>query len=376
MRIAYFRRMHLPVNSANAINSFKLCQAFAAAGHETTLYVPWYDPSVDLYAHYGVQPCFRIVALPRFWSKLTKGLGLALVLAMRVAVSGSDFIYGRDIYVSGFLSTLGVNHYYDAHGPLKQRGGIHGWLIRRGIGGRSLKGITTVSAALERILREDFTIKAPVRVVRNASHDVHRSPAEAVKRQTDKPIIGYTGGLYKGRGVELMLRIAELLPRVELWIIGGKAAEIEEWRGSVRSGNVTFKGYVAPKNIEAHLKSIDVLLAPYQLNVGFWGGSGDQVRYMSPVKIFEYMSANKPMLVSDLPVIREILTDDEVFFCAPTDAEDWAGKIQGVLNDGAAARRKAQRAYDKFRNHFTWSARVENILILIKGTAQAVNHDS
>ena len=34
-------------------------------------------------------------------------------------------------------------------------------------------------------------------------------------------------------------------------------------------------------------------------------------KWMSPLKLFEYMQAKKPIITSDLPAINEILTNDE-----------------------------------------------------------------
>jgi glycosyltransferase involved in cell wall biosynthesis len=40
-------------------------------------------------------------------------------------------------------------------------------------------------------------------------------------------------------------------------------------------------------------------------------GKGNTVGWISPLKIFEYIAAKRPIIASDLPVLREILTNGE-----------------------------------------------------------------
>jgi glycosyltransferase involved in cell wall biosynthesis len=54
---------------------------------------------------------------------------------------------------------------------------------------------------------------------------------------------------------------------------------------------------------------MDVLLAPYLSDVEGHGRGRNIAEGMSPLKLFEYMAHGKPIVSSDLPVIREVLRD-------------------------------------------------------------------
>ncbi|UII19453.1 glycosyltransferase family 4 protein [Fulvivirga ligni] len=75
----------------------------------------------------------------------------------------------------------------------------------------------------------------------------------------------------------------------------------------------------------------------------------------SPLKIFESMACKTPIIASDLPVIREILTpDEEVKLCRPGRPADVARCIR-LLADYPDFREKlAQNAYAKFISNYTW----------------------
>ena len=46
---------------------------------------------------------------------------------------------------------------------------------------------------------------------------------------------------------------------------------------------------------------------PYQRNVGIGTKNSDTSNWMSPMKMFEYMSTGVPIVSSDLPVLKKFL---------------------------------------------------------------------
>jgi glycosyltransferase involved in cell wall biosynthesis len=84
--------------------------------------------------------------------------------------------------------------------------------------------------------------------------------------------------------------------------------------------------------------------------------------FMSPIKMFEYMASNVPVVTTDLPVVREVLTDDDAWFVKPDDVEDLARGITNAIEQKAESEKKAQKAFEKVQAHYTWGKRAENIL--------------
>src|SRR5690606_23331556 len=115
--------------------------------------------------------------------------------------------------------------------------------------------------------------------------------------------------------------------------------------------------------VPALLSKFDVLIAPYQRSVIAADGRTDTARWMSPLKLSEYMAARRPILTSDLPVIREILGNGETALLrAPEDVESWAQALDALRSDNALGSALAERAYRAFRTHHTWTARADTIL--------------
>jgi glycosyltransferase involved in cell wall biosynthesis len=85
---------------------------------------------------------------------------------------------------------------------------------------------------------------------------------------------------------------------------------------------------------------------------------------MSPLKIFEYMSQNRPIVVSDLPVLREVLDEKKAVLVDPEDPAEWVRGIDG-LRDASLRQRLAGAAYREFLEHYTWKGRARGILEIL-----------
>ncbi|NIV99675.1 glycosyltransferase, partial [Candidatus Saccharibacteria bacterium] len=135
--------------------------------------------------------------------------------------------------------------------------------------------------------------------------------ANGLLQDNGKTRLGYIGHLYSGRGIDLLLDIASRLDSFELHIIGGTNKDLVYWQNNHVPQNVYFHGFVHPGKLPHFFTAFDILLMPYQKSVSVAGGRTDTARWMSPLKMFEYMSTGKPIVSSDLPVLREVLVHEE-----------------------------------------------------------------
>ena len=111
--------------------------------------------------------------------------------------------------------------------------------------------------------------------------------------------------------------------------------------------------------------AVDLLLMPYQAQVSIGLVGHDTGRWMSPMKMFEYMSSGTPFVASDLPVLREVLRDgDNAVLVAPNDLPAWRRSILALQDDPALRQTLARRAYDDYQAHYTWRRRAERIRAL------------
>ena len=79
------------------------------------------------------------------------------------------------------------------------------------------------------------------------------------------------------------------------------------------------------------------------------------------MKMFEYMAAERAILTSDLPVIREVLNESNAVFCPPDDAAAWQVALEGLLSYAPRRLMFAKQARLVVEN-YTWLARARKLL--------------
>jgi glycosyltransferase involved in cell wall biosynthesis len=87
--------------------------------------------------------------------------------------------------------------------------------------------------------------------------------------------------------------------------------------------------------------------------------------YMSPLKMFEYMAAKRPIIATDLPAIREILDDKMAIIIPPGDPEALAEAVKRLLDDPIQAEKLSDQAYAKVQE-YTWAKRVLAIVDFLR----------
>jgi glycosyltransferase involved in cell wall biosynthesis len=92
-------------------------------------------------------------------------------------------------------------------------------------------------------------------------------------------------------------------------------------------------------------------------------GKGDIARWTSPLKLFEYMAHGRAIIVSDLPVLEEIIEADVTGLVAPAaDPDAWARQIARLRDDEALGTRLGEAARAALVARYTWRTRAERVL--------------
>ncbi|MBD0272428.1 MAG: glycosyltransferase family 4 protein [Acetobacteraceae bacterium] len=374
MRIAYLAGIALPSRFASAVNDLKMCRSLTAAGHEVTLYARGRQAdAAAVFDAYGLERRFEVVLCAPPGLRLTKNLLYPAQVAREMARRPApDLLYGRQAYALACAAAAGgrgaAPFAYEAHTlPTRRlRRLAEAWLFRRP--GCSL--LVTISRTLAEDYRARFPVLAGRRVL--VAHEgadpmlVERSArasSDPWPGRAGAPQLGYVGHLYPGKGMEMVAALAGLLPECDVHVVGGTERDLSIWRERCAGrANLHLYGFVPHAQVAAHLARFDLLLAPPAARVS--SGAGREIgRWMSPLKVFEYMAAGKPILASDIPALREILRDGETALLLPPDEpETWANTARALLRDPGRAAALGARARSAFLAEYTWDARAARIL--------------
>jgi glycosyltransferase involved in cell wall biosynthesis len=174
---------------------------------------------------------------------------------------------------------------------------------------------------------------------------------------------GYTGHLYAGRGTEILLGLARRLPEITLLLVGGEPKDVARLQSEAQLAglnNAVFTGFVPNAELPSYQAACDVLLMPYQRQVAGSSG-GDIARYLSPMKLFEYMACGRPILSSDLPVLQEVLNPENARLLPADDLDAWVAALQELAASPEICLRLSTRARRDVAA-YTWERRAARIL--------------
>lgn len=179
-----------------------------------------------------------------------------------------------------------------------------------------------------------------------------------------RPVCGYFGHLYAGRGIEIIIEMARRLPQVAFLIAGGNVADIARIRSECSAlENVHIVGHLPYQKAQEAMASCDILLMPYQRKVSIGIKGHDTARWMSPMKMFEYMGAGVPIISSRLPALEEVLVHERnCLMVTPDDPDAWVAAMKRLFDTPNLAEQISSTAHNDYQASHTWLARAHRIL--------------
>ena len=321
MRILYFADIRFPLERANGIQTMETCHALAGRGHEVRLVVrpDSHSPARDPFEYYGLPRSAALiverapVAGPVFARRVAY---LSFAVGRALGSARADVLLTRDLGAADlFLRVpqgLRAKLVFESHGyapdvaaampelvsgaPAPSTGKLNRLEAREAAVWRGADGYVTITAGLKRTLEEKFGSRAHSAVVPDGVRLSAESPAAPPPGGV--PVVAYAGHLYPWKGVDILLDAVARTPGIAALIVGGHDAEGDRARLESRaaelgiSQRVTFTGHVSPARVPELLSQASILALPNP-------ASAISTRFTSPLKLFEYMAAGRPIVASD-----------------------------------------------------------------------------
>ena len=384
MRILYFTDTRFPIERANGVQTMATCHALAARGHDVTLVArpDTASPRRDAFDYYDLPPLptLRIdtIAGPR--SPRARRARFLLAALRRIVTNRADVVYTRDLGLAAFFVQVPAWRrppvIYESHGisvivsaempallgkpelqPTPRK--LQRLDRRERRVWRRADAYVTITHALREELTSRYGPRERLFVVPDGARSV---PTGARAQQGEQPsaVAGYAGHLYPWKGVDIFVQALALAPHVRGLIVGGHPDEPDYARveALVRdlglSGRVELTGPVRPPDVRRRLAPATWLVLPN-------AKSAISERYTSPLKLFEYLSMGRPIVASDLPSIREVLTDGQTALLVPPgDPKALATAMLRLASD-TALRTALGAAAAALAPEYAWERRAERL---------------
>lgn len=384
-RLDLVANIRFPGRRANSIQVAYMAEALSATGLTVDVVVPRRYPyrEIDAFEYYGVRRTFRVQRIasldtidlvpPRLQRVpfLLQSVTFGWRALARVAIERDAGVLARDHYTLDVLvrglrdgdrgRVAAEIHNLPSHAERRAR------LVRHLA---TLPAVVTISEALREDLvadglSADCVLTAHDGVELRRFDGLHDAPT--ARRElgipVDVPTVVYTGQLYPWKGVDTLVLAMARCPDAQLLVVGGFGPDLLRVRAlaeRVAPGRVVFTGTVPHGHVPFYLSAADVVAIPNS------GTETISARYTSPLKLFEAMASRRPVLASDLPSLREILTHDaNALLVAPDEPEALADGLRALLGDPVRARRLAQRAADDVEA-YDWAARGRRVATFLR----------
>jgi glycosyltransferase involved in cell wall biosynthesis len=391
--VLYLADIRCPLERANGIQTFETCHALASRGLQVTLLVrdDTARPRRDPFVFYGLPPIPTLhvqrlrMAGPQA-ARRAMYLAAAVLRATRWSRTGC--VFTRDLGVAAAIlrvpSALRPPLVYESHGfaPVFSRtmtelfagaspggaGKLARLTRRERRVWRRADGYVTTTGVLASELRRRFGDRPRVLTVPNGV----RIPARDEGVRPLRPIAGptllaYAGHLYPWKGVDVLIHALERLPDARALIIGGLPGEPDLDRAKALATHagvgdrIEFTGLVERSRVPALLARADILVLPTVATAS--------AIYTSPLKLFEYFAAGRPVVAADLPPVREIVRDGEngLLFTAG-DSESLAASVRRLQADPLLAARMALTSSAE-AGQYGWDRRAERLDAFLRTVA-------
>jgi glycosyltransferase involved in cell wall biosynthesis len=121
--------------------------------------------------------------------------------------------------------------------------------------------------------------------------------------------------------------------------------------------NVVIQPAVPHHEVPGLIAESDICLAPLGLN------DRNVTQGACPIKVLEYMASSRPLIASNMPIVRELVREDvDALLFSPNDPDDLARQVLLLLNDYDLSKRLADSATERALSKFTWHAAQKKLI--------------
>lgn len=359
----YIANIRLPTEKAHGAQIMKTCEALAAAGATVELVVPARRTHITepAFAYYGVTENFSITYVPvldliwlgriGFW---LESLSFSVMVLFKM-IGARGVVYSRDELPLFALNFFQKNIAWESHT------GRYNFLVRGIL--RAGAKLVVISEGLKNFYQA-HGLPAEVLVAPDAidlAAFLHPESKVAARTRLGLPqdvtIVLYIGRLDGWKGVGTLLKASTQLPKeVIVALIGGEESEVKRLRGEYPQ--VMFLGARPYSELADNQAAGDILVLPNT------GKDRISAEFTSPMKLFSYMAAGKPIVASDLPSLREVLTNENAVFFEPDNDTSLVEALTRVMSDPELAGRVAYKARQDVAR-YTWDIRAQSLLTFL-----------
>lgn len=385
--LIYLSKGNLPSKMAHTIQIAKMAQAFSQKLKNFELVTSGNVLSAiqgmnsDFQDWYGLHHKFKLVRLPIHlkikypFSYNYESQTFYKLAVLYACLKSPSVVYTRTPAIADILLKIGVPVLWEWHEPIPENSVS---FYQKIFNNKNLLGVVTTLPQLAENYIHNGLLSSKILVAPNAVdlknflpyQDKQLARRELSICQEDK-IVLYSGHLYDYKGIPTILETARLLPEYKFILVGGWTDDIQKVQEVYQKtglSNIKLVGHVHQTKLASYLYAADVLILPTSK---YWDLAGATC----PLKLFDYMVSQRPIVASALPTIMTVARDKQnALLAEPDDPISFKEAILKLFENPVLANSIAECAFQEVQN-FTWDNRAERVLQFITERLQQVDED-
>ncbi|MBT3293299.1 glycosyltransferase family 4 protein [Candidatus Peregrinibacteria bacterium] len=384
MNIAYVTHTRFPTEKAHGKQIAEVCSSLVELGHEVTIICPRIRNLITEPAHdyYNLPDNFGIRYLHHFNAASARWIPgafrfIVLMYFYRFALrkflnsQNYDLVYVRSAEVLRTLVHLKTPVAAEMHTiPRRRRKNLVSAL------NKCAKVICLTRPLKEElgsmgVATSNMIVEGDgVRLDRFSNLDLVENVRAELSLPRDRAIIGYVGSFVTRNTIEK--GILELIHAISILkkegakvtgcIVGGPISWKVKYLRVARDLELTeediiFKDRVAADKVPSILNACDVLVYPApKTDHPFFQ------RDTSPLKLFEYLAAAKPIVCADILPLRDVVDESSVYFAGAGDPESFASAIRKAINETDQDSKKRKEKQNELALWYSWKSRMSRTI--------------
>ena len=225
---------------------------------------------------------------------------------------------------------------------------------------KRIKNGITVSASIADYYNNKY--KKQFEVIRNVGQFRYDVDFEGIDKDNRTPIIIYQGALNMGRGIELAIKCMKFVKNAKLQIIGDGDIrdQLKKLTDDLQlNDRIEFVGRVPMENLWNYTSGAHI-------GISLEEDLGLNYRYALPNKLFDYIQARIPVVVSDLPELKAIVTQYKIGIVLTRRTPENLGEIFNRMLKDEMSRHKYLTKLELAARELCWEREEEKLIRFFK----------
>lgn len=216
---------------------------------------------------------------------------------------------------------------------------------------KNVRHIITSSDYLKDKIKNKYRISnKKIEIVKNALEESFKNECEEVINLKSPNLI-YIGTIGEWLDINILNEYATNNPNYTIYLIGPMDNKIMR-KIAKKNKNIVILGTIKHEDVKKYIKSGEIMLIPFKVN--------ELIKGVDPVKIYEYLALNKPVVTSYWQELEQYKNNNLVYFYK--NYEEFSSAIDRI----AIEHNSIYKTNINFINENNWRKRVENYVNIIK----------